>query len=72
MSESRSPTEFMLRSGIITETRQPCPRLDVGSLLINYVPLEDTQLSTEALQEYQGDPSPDRGPTRPWPSAESE
>lgn len=70
MGATRSPIEFLQRAGLVDETRQPASRLDVGALLINFLPLEETQQHRRVLQGYEGAPPPDRGPTRPWPSVE--
>lgn len=71
MAASRSPTMFLRRCGLIEETPHPAPRLAPAQLLINFMPHEEIQLNAGILQGYEGDPAPDRGPTRPWPVSES-
>lgn len=71
MAVSRSPVEFLMRKGLIEETFSPAPRLDVGALLVNTIPLADPPLASQrVLRQY--DLHADRGLTRPWPNQDLE
>lgn len=72
MAQSRSALDFMQRSGLIAESRQPAPRLEPGAMLINFVPEENRNLDTKLLQGFEGEPPPDRAVTKPWPSVRDE
>lgn len=72
MGASRSPIEFMQRLGLTAESRQPAPRLCPQDLLVNFVPVEDTNLDPGLLSQFEGDPAPDRAVTKPWPSVTDE
>lgn len=49
------------------EPTRPAPRFDVAALLIHTLPLSKPKPAQCVLQEFEGTPSPDRGPSRPWP-----
>lgn len=67
MANSRSAMEFMERTGT-HRMQTPRPRLAVNELLVNHVPLKHYQVSQGVLLGYEGNPSPDRGESRPWPT----
>lgn len=66
--KSRNAVQFLRRLGLVDEPAQPKPRLDVMSLLVHTVPLASPPkpLST-VLVGFEGDNSPDRGVSVPWP-----
>lgn len=66
---TRNPVPFLKRNGIVSEPMQHKPRLDVRALLVHSIPLRNgTTPSATVLRKLEGDPPPDRGATRPWPS----
>ena len=66
---SRNPVPFLKRRGIVSETMQPKPRLNVQALLVHSLPLTNGATpSATVLRLLEGSPSPDRGGTQPWPS----
>lgn len=70
MGLSRSPLEFLMRSGINPdETFSPGPRLNITDLLVNTLPTPSPPtLSETVLRDYEGGPPPDRAQTQPWPN----
>lgn len=72
MPASRSAAAYMARKGISDETLRPAPRLDLAALLVHTVPLDSPPRPPPyVLQDYEGNPSPDRIGTRPWPDNET-
>ena len=68
MPISHSPLEFIRRHGLLEESVQPHPRLNLRGLRVHTVPISEPPLPKAiTLQEYEGVPPPDRGLTRPWP-----
>lgn len=71
MPKSRSALGYLARKGLVDATPRPAPRLDVAALLVHTMPLSSPpQPSRNVLQQFEGDPSPDRIGTRPWPQIE--
>ena len=69
MMISRNPVPFLMRKGLVSETMQPKPRLDVSALLVHSIPLRGGATpSATVLRQLEGEPAPDRAGTRPWPS----
>lgn len=72
MEISRNPVEYLRRKGLVTEPARPRPRLDISALLVNTIPISDPPKPLAlVLQGYEGEPSPDRGITRPWPGQQA-
>jgi hypothetical protein len=70
---SRSALEFLRREGLVDESARPAPRLSLTDLLVHTVPLSSPPLPGQTvLREYEGQPPPDRGVTRPWPGTQRE
>ncbi len=68
MAISRSPREFLERAGLLRATIPPNSRLAVTDLLIHKIPLSNPPGPLQGiLQEYEGEPPPDRGIAVPWP-----
>lgn len=68
MAISRSAHEYLARTGIVEASNSPGPRLDVDEVLVHRVPIPSPPLpSQDILRSYEGDPSPDRGASKPWP-----
>lgn len=73
MIVSRNPVEYLKRHGLVLEPARPSPRLDVNALLVHSIPLRSPPKPTQkVLQEFEGDPIPDRGTARPWPTQQTE
>lgn len=69
MAVSRNPVEYLKRHGLVDEPARPRPRLDVNALLVHTIPLSSPPKPTQkVLEGFEGDPPPDRGTARPWPS----
>lgn len=69
MAASRNPVEYLKRHGLVDEPARPRPRLDVEALLVHTIPLSSPPRPTQlVLEGFEGDPPPDRGAARPWPS----
>jgi hypothetical protein len=68
MPLSRNPVYFLKRKGIVYEPARPRPRFDVRALLVHTMPLSSPPKPSEpVLEQFEGDPPPDREITRPWP-----
>jgi hypothetical protein len=68
LNVSRSPFEFLQRHGITDELTRPAPRLALGDLLVQQLPLSSPpQPAASVLRAYEGTPPPDRAAARPWP-----
>lgn len=69
MATSRSALEFLRRNGVVEAPARPSPRLAVCDLLVHFVPHPSPPgPPAGVLRRYEGDPPPDRGAARPWPS----
>jgi hypothetical protein len=69
---SRSPLQFLRRSGAADEPVRPMPRLNPDALLIHTYPLASPPTPTaKVLEGYEGAVPPDRGATSPWPGQAS-
>lgn len=64
---SRNPVEFLRRHGLVNESTSPAPRLDLSALLVNSIPMTKPYPAQSVLKSFEGDPSPDRSASRPWP-----
>ncbi len=67
MPQSRSPRNYLERTGIRVTRRKPIPRLDTGQMRVNTAPLETSELNPALLLDAQGSPPPDRGKLDSWP-----
>ena len=70
MAKSRSPLQFMRRSGLWPfESLRPASRFSPGDLMINFY--RDSNPNLEQLLPLEGNPSPNRGTTREWVQTEA-
>lgn len=70
MASSRSARPFQERLGLARTRSLPLPRLDLGALKINTLPLDSPFPAPLSRLEVEGSPPPDRGVTRAWPPSE--
>ncbi len=64
---SRNPVEYLKRKGLVSEPARPRARLDLRALRVHTVPLSAPKPQACVLEQFEGDPAPDRGTARPWP-----
>lgn len=72
MAVSRSALQFFKRAGLSDEPLNPKPRMCAEDFIITrprQVPGQPAtpQLTQAILVQLEGDPSPDRNVSRPWP-----
>lgn len=71
MAFSRSALDFIRRKGLLDESLQPAPRLNVTDLKVHTYPLGGSPRPAQSvLRDFEGDPAPDRNISRPWPRPE--
>lgn len=59
--------EFLTRCGLLDATIGPLPSIEPEHWLVHSSPLSAPMPWPELQVHLLGDPSPDRGQTRPWP-----
>ena len=64
---SRSPRRFLERRGLIRTDWLPMPVVALAGLQIRSYPLKDPR-PADQQRPLEGDPNPDRGVSREWPS----
>ena len=62
-----SGVNFLERLGLVQSGRQPWPPIDTRALTANTLSLDEWTPIPEQLEQFDGDPPPDRGQTYEWP-----
>lgn len=65
---SRSPRRFLERRGLIETHRKPMSTVCLASLRTRDYPLEPPLPLPDYIAYTQGEPQPDRGTSKEWPS----